>query len=341
MKLKKVLSMLLAMLLIVCMTVSFAGCGKKVEVKAKIGLLVFDKDSTTNDMIAGYQESLNSRYQDGEIVYVEKNAQRDASRFAGMIQELVDEGVAAIAAFGDDAAQAAVGQNLSVPVFFVGVSDAQALNLTTTPEAPDKNATGSEVAVPADRLVDQTQKLVEVASVGIIYDSSSMIGTHSATLLGVAYSKIGAKFDVKGITSADEAAAAASELLDSHDAVVLTVDALVDSAAEAIIAAADAKGKPVFCLSNAQVEKGAVLGVSGDIRECGGLVGQYTYEALNGGAINKMPVINTVSGVQTYLNMGKAVQLGYTINDEFLNTASLINKVDLPAAEEPAEEAAE
>ena len=336
MKMKKILSALVAFILIASVCISFAGCGKKVEVQAKVGVLLFENNSVFSELISGYEDSLNSRYEEGAIVYIEKDAQKDASKFAGLIQELVDEGVDAIAACGDEAAQAAVSQNLTVPVFFLGVSDALALKLTTKLDAPDKNATGSELAVPADRLIEQSRKLVEAPSYGIIYDSSNMTGAHSATLLEIAISNAGLPFDAKGVTSKEEAEAAAEELLKSQGALILTTDAVVSEAAQSIIASADAKKIPVFGFSQDVVEMGAALGVSASIRELGGMVGQQTYHALNGKAIGTMPVINTVSGIETYVNMGKSVALGYTLSDEILNTTMLLNKVDLEETEEVA-----
>ena len=333
MKLKKLFAAICAAMLIVCIAASLGGCGKKVTVQATVGILLYEMNGDYSEMLEGYRDSLNSRYAEGEVAYLEKNAQGDASRFPALIEELVNEGVNAIAAFGDEAAQAAVGQDLSVPVFFVGVSDAQALALVKDPQAPDRNATGSEISVPATQLIEQSRKLVESASYGVIYDSSDMTGTHAATLIGIALSKVGVPFDMKGATSPEEATAVAKALLQDKEALILTNNAVIEEALDGILAAADEKKAPVFVFSQSAVERGATLGVTVTMRESGALVGQYTYQALQGNAVSTLPVISNVSGIQTCLNMRKAVELGYTVNDEFLNTAMLIDPVELPVSE--------
>lgn len=341
---KRVLSLVCIVSLMMCMMVGLSGCGSQdsVEVKAKIGVLLYDGADAYQPMIETYQSSLNSRYQKGEIVYVEKNAGGDAEKLKTCIKELVeDEKVNAIVAFGDEASVAAVEQKLSVPVFFVGVTDAVALGLTGDLDAPDKNATGAQISAPVEKLLVEIPKLTEVSSYGILYNANDAASAYAAKLMETALSEAGISSQSTGVGSEDEAVSAAASLAGGNDALFVTNDAMMEGAMEKIVGAADAKSKPVFAYSQTAVEKGAVLAVGIMTGELAGMVGQSTYDVLSGKSIAQIPVVRTTGGQQVYINQRKAVQLGYTLNDEFLNTAMLIDKVETPTTEAPAEEEAE
>ena len=322
---KRVFSVLCILSLVTCMIFGLSACGQDplANAKYKIGILRCGSSSVSQDMINGYKDAINAHYEQGSIGYIEKNASTP-EQLEGMIRELESEGVAAIAAFGDDAAKAAVAKNPSVPVFFVGVSNAITLGLTGNVESPDKNATGAQISIPAYPLVKESQNLTEISSYGVIYYSA---GTNQeATDVITAISRTDATFELKGITSPEEALAAAKELAETQDAFVLTGEETVNAAADGIIAIADEKRIPVFAFKEETVAKGAVLGVTVSDYELGKAVGEYTDQVLNGTAVNSLPVITTAPATQICVNTAKAAQLGYTIPDELLKNAKHVGQ---------------
>ncbi len=331
---KKVLSVICILALLCTMSLGLTGCKDKVEVKATIGVLQLEDGETYNAALNGFKDSLNSRYAEGEIEYVEKHLKGDETLLVSSIQELVDEGVNAIVTLGDEASVAAVEKGLSVPVFFLGVSDAVSLGLTGDMNAPDKNATGAVAYAPVDKILEQVPKLVEVTSYGIIYDESDANAKTSVEMMTAKLDEAGIAYEVKTVTNAEEATAAATALSATCAGIFLPGDATVNNALEATIKAAG--NVPVFACDENAVQFGAVLAVTINAREIGGLTGQSAYAYLSGTPIAEIPVI-MIPGAQTHINQGRAVELGYTLNDEFLNTANLINKVNAAPTEAVAE----
>ena len=335
---KRVLSILCIAALMACMMLGLSGCGQQdgagkntpseAAFEGTVGILTFD--GNTAEWVSAYKDGLS---QMGNPKFVEQSAEGDASKLDGCIKALLDGGVNVVVAFGDEASVAAVNKGLSVPVLFIGVSDAVGLGLTEDLQKPDKNATGLEIVAPVEQLLFDISGLVTVHSYGIIYVESSTLGKQTVERMQAAIEAQGGTCRAISVSTKEEAAAAAASLAANQEAILVTSDAVVESALTDIVAAADAQNKPVFGYTDQAVQAGATL-VSVPYDQIKSF-SRIAYDIImNGKNVADLPVSTSGKTVdqdagtaQIYINTNRIEKFGYTL-EEMDRLSNIAEKVE-------------
>jgi putative ABC transport system substrate-binding protein len=121
-------------------------------------------------------------------------------------------------------------------------------------------------------------------------------------------------------TKTSEVLGAARSLVGDVDAIYLTTDNTVISAAEAVISVGERAKIPVFAADTATVERGAVAALGFNYYEHGRQTGQMVYRILQGAGTADMPV-ETMDTLDLFVNPDAAERMGITLSDDLIRDA--------------------
>ena len=133
---------------------------------------------------------------------------------------------------------------------------------------------------------------------------------------------------VKGAaTKTSEVLGAARSLVGKADAIYLTTDNTVISAAEAVISVGERADIPVFAADTATVERGAVAAMGFNYYKHGRQTGAMVARVLEGAATADMPV-ETMDELDLYVNPNAAERMGITLPDAIIKDADEVINSD-------------
>ena len=133
---------------------------------------------------------------------------------------------------------------------------------------------------------------------------------------------------VKGAaTKTSEVLGAARSLVGKADAIYLTTDNTVISAAEAVISVGERSKIPVFAADTATVERGAVAALGFNYYNHGRQTGAMVARVLEGAGTADMPV-ETMEELDLYVNPEAAERMGVTLPEDLIQEAVKVVKND-------------
>ena len=133
---------------------------------------------------------------------------------------------------------------------------------------------------------------------------------------------------VKGAaTKTSEVLGAARSLVGKADAIYLTTDNTVISAAEAVISVGERAKIPVFAADTATVERGAVAALGFNYYNHGRQTGAMVARVLEGAGTADMPV-ETMEELDLYVNPEAAERMGVTLPEDLIQEAVKVVKND-------------
>lgn len=107
------------------------------------------------------------------------------------------------------------------------------------------------------------------------------------------------------------------------DAIYLTTDNTVISAAEAVISVGERASIPVFAADTATVERGAVAALGFDYYDHGRQTGVMVARVLNGEKPGEMAV-ETMEKLDLFVNPAAAERMGITLSDDVIADAKKV-----------------
>ena len=128
-------------------------------------------------------------------------------------------------------------------------------------------------------------------------------------------------------TPAPEVLGAARSLVGKADAIYLTTDNTVISAAEAVISVGERAKIPVFAADTATVERGAVAALGFNYYNHGRQTGAMVARVLEGAGTADMPV-ETMEELDLYVNPEAAERMGVTLPEDLIQEAVKVVKND-------------
>ncbi len=120
---------------------------------------------------------------------------------------------------------------------------------------------------------------------------------------------------------------AARSLVGKADAIYLTTDNTVISAAEAVISVGERAKIPVFAADTATVERGAVAALGFNYYNHGRQTGAMVARVLEGAGTADMPV-ETMEELDLYVNPEAAERMGVTLPEDLIQEAVKVVKND-------------
>ena len=261
-------------------------------------------------------------YKEGEnLTILHESAQGNAAIASQIARKFVGENPDVIVAIATPSAQTVAAAAKNIPVVFSAVTDPVGAKLVQSLEAPGGNITGVSDMLPIEKHIDLLQRVMpEAKRIGTVYNPGEANAVSLVNLLDERLAARGLTLVKAAATKTSEVLGAARSLVGDVDAIYLTTDNTVISAAEAVISVGERAKIPVFAADTATVERGAVAALGFNYYEHGRQTGQMVYRILQGAGTADMPV-ETMDTLDLFVNPDAAERMGITLSDDLIRDA--------------------
>jgi len=267
----------------------------------------------------GYVEGKN-------LTIMYESAQGNSAIAAQIARKFIGENPDVIVAIATPSAQTVAAAAKNIPVVFSAVTDPVGAKLVNSLEVPGANITGVSDMLPIERHLDMLLRAVPNAKrIGTVYNPGEANAVSLVGLLENALKARGLTLVKAAATKTSEVLGAARSLVGKVDAIYLTTDNTVISAAEAVISVGERADIPVFAADTATVERGAVAALGFDYYSHGRQTGKMVVRILKGANTADMPV-ETMDTLDLFVNPAAAERMGITLPDEFVKEAKEVVK---------------
>ena len=278
----------------------------------------------------GVKDELAERgYREGEnLRLMHESAQGNSAIASQIARKFVGENPDVIVAIATPSAQTVAAAARNVPVVFSAVTDPIAAKLVQSWETPGANITGVSDMLPIEKHLDMLQRAMPDAKrIGTVYNPGEANAAALIELLEERLQARGLELVKGAATKTSEVLGAARSLVGKADAIYLTTDNTVISAAEAVISVGERAKIPVFAADTATVERGAVAALGFNYYNHGRQTGAMVARVLEGAGTADMPV-ETMEELDLYVNPEAAERMGVTLPEDLIQEAVKVVKND-------------
>ncbi|SFN06987.1 ABC transporter substrate-binding protein [Marinobacter pelagius] len=268
-------------------------------------------------------------YKEGEnLTVMHESAQGNSAIASQIARKFVGESPDVIVAIATPSAQTVAAAAREIPVVFSAVTDPVGAKLVQSLEAPGANITGVSDMLPIDKHLDMLQRVMPNAKrIGTVYNPGEANAVSLVNMLEERLAERGLELVKAAATKTSEVLGAARSLVGEADAIYLTTDNTVISAAEAVISVGERADIPVFAADTATVERGAVAALGFNYYEHGRQTGKMVARVLEGAETATMPV-ETMDTLDLFVNPAAAERMGITLSEDFVKEAKEVVKND-------------
>lgn len=311
---KKILSMMTALVLILTSLCSFALAEEKTSFK--IGICNYVDHASLNQIVASLKEQLAAIEADRNVTFeiLDDNANADGSVMQQIISNFIAEDVDLMVGVATPVAMTMQGmtEDNGIPVVFAAVSDPLAVSLVESLEAPGANITGTSDYLNTDAIIELIFAAnPEAKNIALLYDlgqdaSTTPIAAAKALLdaKGVSYREYNGSNQQEVILAAD------AIIADGADAVFTPTDNTIMDA-ELAIAEKLAEAKiPHYTGADSFALNGAFLGFGVDYAELGKETANTVVEILVDGADPAVTPVKTFDNGIATVNTETAEAIG-------------------------------
>ena len=261
-------------------------------------------------------------YRVGENLRVMHESAQGNSAIASQIaRKFVGESPDVIVAIATPSAQTVAAAARDIPVIFSAVTDPVAAKLVKSWEAPGANITGVSDMLPIEKHLDLLQRMLPDAKrIGTVYNPGEANAAALVELLEERLAARGLELVKGAATKTSEVLGAARSLIGKADAIYLTTDNTVISAAEAVISVGERAKIPVFAADTATVERGAVAALGFNYYNHGRQTGAMVARVLEGATTADMPV-EIMEELDLYVNPEAGERMGITLSEVLIQEA--------------------
>lgn len=274
-------------------------------------------------------ELADEGFKEGEnLKIMHESAQGNSAIAAQIARKFIGEQPDVIVAIATPSAQTVAAAARNIPVIFSAVTDPVGAKLVKSLDKPGANITGVSDMLPIDKHIDLLQRVMPDAKrIGTVYNPGEANAVSLVNLLDERLKARGLTLVKAAATKTSEVLGAARSLVGDVDAIYLTTDNTVISAAEAVISVGERADIPVFAADTATVERGAVAALGFNYYNHGRQTGKMVARVLNGASTADMPV-ETMDTLDLYVNPAAAKEMGITLSDDLIKEAKEVVKSD-------------
>lgn len=311
---KKILSMMTALVLILTSLCSFALAEEKTSFK--IGICNYVDHASLNQIVASLKEQLAAIEAERNVTFeiLDDNANADGSVMQQIISNFIAEDVDLMVGVATPVAMTMQGmtEDNGIPVVFAAVSDPLAVSLVESLEAPGANITGTSDYLNTDAIIELIFAAnPDAKNIALLYDlgqdaSTTPIAAAKALLdaKGVSYREYNGSNQQEVILAAD------AIIADGADAVFTPTDNTIMDA-ELAIAEKLAEAKiPHYTGADSFALNGAFLGFGVDYAELGKETANTVVEILVDGADPAATPVKTFDNGIATVNTETAEAIG-------------------------------
>ncbi len=271
----------------------------------------------------GVKDELNAQgYNEGDNLRIlHESAQGNAAIAAQIARKFVGESPDVVVAIATPSAQTMAAAARNLPVVFSAVTDPVGAKLVPNLQTPGGNITGVTDMLPLDRHIDLLQQVMpDARRIGTVYNPGEANAVALVEMLEERLASRGLELVKAAATKTSEVLGAARSLVGQVDAIYLTTDNTVVSAAEAVVSVGERAKIPVFAADTATVSRGAVAALGFDYYDHGRQTGALVARILAGANPGEMAV-ESVDKLNLFVNPAAAERMGITLSDELIESA--------------------
>lgn len=318
MKMKKILSAVMALTLAAATCVSLSGCGKK-SAKYTVGICQLVQHEALDAATKGFKDVLKEKLGD-DIEFDEQNAANDSATCATIANQFVSNKVDLIMANATPALQAAAAATADIPVVATSITDyATALEISNWTGKTGTNITGSSDLAPLKEQAEMIKELFpEAKKVGILYNSGEANSKYQATEVTKALKELG--IEAKEYTSADsnDLAQVTTTACAEVDVLYIPTDNTMASNTGIVNNIAEPAKIPVVAGEVGICKGCGVATLSIDYYSIGKKAGEMAYEILvNGAKAGEMEIKYADTLTKQYM-ASRCKTLGITVPDTYV-----------------------
>lgn len=289
---KKTITKVLCVLLVLCMAVSaFAGCAKKGDDANKddkiynVGICQLVQHDALDAATKGFKDALTEKLGD-KVKFDEQNASGEATNCTTICSKFVSDKVDLIMANATDALTASSQATPDIPIVATSITDyATALEIKDWNGKTGFNVTGTSDLAPLNDQADMIKELCpDAKTVGILYCSSEANSKYQADVIKAALEGLG--YDYKEYTFVDtnDVTAVTQQVASECDAIYIPTDNTAASNGPAINNVLEPAKIPVITGEEGICKKCGVATLSISYYDIGYKAGEMAYKILTEGA---------------------------------------------------------
>ena len=282
-KIKRVLSLLLALTIILIVSGCTAGTGAKG--KKAIGIIQYAEHIALDQACEGFIDALKDNgYVDGENITLDiQNAQGDQSNLSTISDRFVSNNVDLVLAIATPAAQSIAGKTTEIPILATAITDFEVARLVDSNDSPGRNVTGTTDMNPIKEQIDLLVELVpHVKRVGIIYTSGEDNSIVQANIAKEVIEDLGLSHVEVTVTNSSEIQQALESIVNQCEAIYIPTDNILASAMPNVYGVTANTKTPVICGEIGMVRKGGLASLGINYYDLGYQTGIMAIDILKG-----------------------------------------------------------
>ncbi|MGE5508918.1 MAG: ABC transporter substrate-binding protein [Chitinophagales bacterium] len=288
----------------------------------QLPILVWRNSPGEQAMVAGLQAGLKTLGMDTMVTPSVLSAEGDATKAQNLAKQAVAQSPVAVVAVGGVMAQAVLAASESVPTVIVGVIDPISLKLIKDWSGSGNNAVVASSFVAERQRAEYTLTLLPDARRWAVLGSTAAESKRQADELVALGDDLGLLDVSVGLAdTAEGLVEQAKRLLPDADLFFLVDDGLAEQAAPQLVQVAG--GKPVIGSTEAELEAGALAGLTVDAQLLGDQASRLLAQVIAGQATAGLPS-EAPERVKFEINLRSARALGLNIPIDLLAAADQV-----------------
>jgi len=285
---KKTLSVLVALALVLCLCGAASAEGKTY----RIGICQLVQHVALDAATQGFQDALKEKLGDA-VSFDLQNASGDSNTCSTIMNNFVSGGVDLIMANATPALQAGVAATGDIPILGTSVTDyATALDISDWTGATGMNVSGTSDLAPLDQQAAILHELFpDATKIGLLYCSAEPNSKYQATVITSALEALGCTCTEYTFADSNDVASVTQNACDGSEVIYIPTDNTAASCTEAIRNVLEPAGIPAIAGEEGLCRGCGVATLSISYYDLGYTTGEMAYEVLvNGADISTMDV---------------------------------------------------
>ena len=324
---KKYIALFLMLIAAFSLAASGSGEAAQDDGSVLIGVSKLLSHAALDAVEVGMQDYLATT--DIPVRYDFQNANGDISTAASIAQQFDSEKCDVVLGIGTASAQALANVFTDIPVLFAAVTDPVDAGLVATNEGtPGTNVCGVSDMNPVEEQIALLHEITGATRIGNVYSSGEQNGVVLMEQAKAACDKLGLELVTAAVSNSSEVRMALQSIIDRVDAVYIATDNNVISAIATIDDVCNQAGIPLMSADPSGIDGlDCMIAWGFNYYSIGTAAGKLIEDIVVNGAdpgAQGTVFLTDPADFELWFNLDTAAKLGYTIPQEYLDTAAVI-----------------
>ena len=314
---KKMVSLVLAAMLLLSLCIGLSGCSSK---SYTVGICQQMPHVALDAATQGFKDALNEALGEGNVTYLEQNAQGDPTTCTTIINDFVNKNVNLIMANATNALQAAANGTTTIPVLGTSITEyGVALDLADFNGVTGFNVSGTSDLAPLDQQAAMVKELFpDAKKVGLLYCSAEANSIYQVKVVKAELEAMGYDAEEYAFTDSNDVASVSALAASECDVIYIPTDNTAAAYTETIANEVIPAKVPVVAGEEGICKGCGVATLTISYYDIGYATGLMAYEILaNGADVSQMPIEYAPQFVKKY-NAANIEALGLAIPEGYV-----------------------